>query len=581
MADSFSVKQYRWPFVSHHGPPDDDSTGVLAAPVFPAEDATESALIDFIRRSNQFVCDHLNEVGADLPEGTLAVLDPISGTLAIRGTDAVHKQLDFYMHDLQKELPKNLPWTLEVVEASASEVRNGLDQTHLMGDHAGLRTQLLKSGKSISYMQGEAKAGTPSVSESGSRESEPAKAHPDEESGTSLAAHPLLYGQRFQADAILGRNGLIDLNFSLHQRYSMALAQAEETPHYGIQTSIAMESGWTHLLGVSQPTLFRKPDKADIMHATFLRMTAVPVMADENPRVMLLLEQLGAKVVPIPKGILKVLADQPPKGMQIRRFKVGPDFLELGKYEDGTDPFAPGERVKAKIPKTTQQILEDMGVPFPKGSWARYVRITRELIVCNTQENLDLVVALFESLGPEQSNVLEFTLHILQGNAQLVREIATSCYGKPDHSRPLQKLKGLVVEGKASFLHSMWMEVKAGSRAKTRNSIRTMANPSVNKEGESSEIEIGTQLVVDAVVGADGQTIDVDFALNHDFALPTQMPPTATPELYRMSCKASMTMLSGSTRLISVWKPRGTPELEGDVMQAAFLTAHVVKVGGE
>jgi hypothetical protein len=40
-------------------------------------------------------------------------------------------------------------------------------------------------------------------------------------------------------------------------------------------------------------------------------------------------------------------------------------------------------------------------------------------------------------------------------------------------------------------------------------------------------------------------------------------------------------MLSGSHRMLSVWKPSGTPELDGDVLQALFMQVHIVKVERE
>ena len=76
--------------------------------------------------------------------------------------------------------------------------------------------------------------------------------------------------------------------------------------------------------------------------------------------------------------------------------------------------------------------------------------------------------------------------------------------------------------------------------------------------------------------------------MDYGYAPPVQRPPDEPPsdhtirfavptiEFRRHEFKASTTMRSGSTRMISVWKPAGTPELDGDVLQAAFLRADVV-----
>ena len=50
----------------------------------------------------------------------------------------------------------------------------------------------------------------------------------------------------------------------------------------------------------------------------------------------------------------------------------------------------------------------------------------------------------------------------------------------------------------------------------------------------------------------------------------------ALTEFRKQEFKTSTTMRDGSTRLISIWKPSGTPELDGDVLQAAFLRVDIV-----
>jgi hypothetical protein len=54
----------------------------------------------------------------------------------------------------------------------------------------------------------------------------------------------------------------------------------------------------------------------------------------------------------------------------------------------------------------------------------------------------------------------------------------------------------------------------------------------------------------------------------------------AVPEtqIYQTEFITSITLLSGTTRLLSIWKPTGSAEFNGDVMQAAFLTAEIIAV---
>ena len=47
-------------------------------------------------------------------------------------------------------------------------------------------------------------------------------------------------------------------------------------------------------------------------------------------------------------------------------------------------------------------------------------------------------------------------------------------------------------------------------------------------------------------------------------------------EFHRTEPMCAVSMLSGSTRLLSVWQPSGTPEFNSDVLQAYILRADVI-----
>jgi len=156
--DSVSIIQYRWP----HGLNEvwQKNSNPLEAPDFPSEDASESEVIDFIKRSHDFAHRFLKEQGAEIPEVTLAVIDPESATLAIRTTEDFHEQINRFVYRALGDVPKIISWAMEVVEAPSADVRRALEQTHLMQDHEELRLSLLKQGRSASLSHGETKPGS-------------------------------------------------------------------------------------------------------------------------------------------------------------------------------------------------------------------------------------------------------------------------------------------------------------------------------------------------------------------------------------------------------------------------------------
>lgn len=64
-----------------------------------------------------------------------------------------------------------------------------------------------------------------------------------------------------------------------------------------------------------------------------------------------------------------------------------------------------------------------------------------------------------------------------------------------------------------------------------------------------------------------------------DATKPAVLVPEAPPTFHAAKLTTNMTMLSGTTRMIGMWKPSGTPELDGqDLLQGAFLHVQIVGV---
>ncbi|WP_081891766.1 Amuc_1098 family type IV pilus outer membrane protein [Verrucomicrobium sp. BvORR106] len=111
-----------------------------------------------------------------------------------------------------------------------------------------------------------------------------------------------------------------------------------------------------------------------------------------------------------------------------RTFKVPPSFLSLGQDSSAAapaaaDPFASGGTSAAAAtlkPKATAlEILRNNGINFPEGSSATFVAATSQLIVRNTQPNLDQVEAFVEGLTkavPQQIYITTKFVEVSQKN---------------------------------------------------------------------------------------------------------------------------------------------------------------------
>lgn len=110
-------------------------------------------------------------------------------------------------------------------------------------------------------------------------------------------------------------------------------------------------------------------------------------------------------------AVLVVPISETSTEMYQRIFRVPPDFLSMGDSTGGgggaapaaaADPFAAapaGGGASALIQRqSAKQILEGQGIPFPDGSSAVFNKTTSQLIVRNTQPNLDLVETFVDSM---------------------------------------------------------------------------------------------------------------------------------------------------------------------------------------
>lgn len=119
-----------------------------------------------------------------------------------------------------------------------------------------------------------------------------------------------------------------------------------------------------------------------------------------------------------------------------RSYRVPPDFLSSGGGGDGAapapaaaaDPFAAGGGAGAAAGgsgliarRTARQILEASGIVFPEGASASYNPATSQLVVRNTQPNLDLVEAYVESitkLAPKMVVITSKFVEVTQKNTE-------------------------------------------------------------------------------------------------------------------------------------------------------------------
>lgn len=120
-------------------------------------------------------------------------------------------------------------------------------------------------------------------------------------------------------------------------------------------------------------------------------------------------ELAGMKFKVEPFAVLIVPVSETTQEQFTRIYKVPPDFETMGGSSAApaapaaaADPFAGGGAAAPASGLTVRQsaldILKSQGIPFPEGATAVFNKVTSQLIVKNTQPNLDLVESFVDSI---------------------------------------------------------------------------------------------------------------------------------------------------------------------------------------
>ncbi len=582
-------------FLDEHLPPEVPSAG-----------SSDEEWLEFISKSSKFASSALNELGIILPEGALFAYDPASLTLAARLPQTLQADLaeivDATDHD------RFIAFNLHILEAPAATVRNLVNRASEQADHRPLFEELVtltktkkgryvhsgyvttRSGENVKSSDARTVSYTDSLTLNRGKP-------PTQKMGT------ISVGTSWELDTVLSADiGYFDVyyvlwhDFAPPKRHEVSFDLHDSAPFsasivdtYSSQASnsVTMQSGTAKLVGTWNPTSGGNKPAPDVHQAAFIIGDVVPNLPLKNERLVERLRMQGDAIAKVPKGPLK---SGEGFGMKTISFRVPPGFL---KYEPSDDPFADlGGSVAGnrKGDATAKEVLESAGIPFPPGAFAKYLRPTSTLMVRNTQENLDLIETFTSSQGPGPPTSIGFALHVVQAPAVVLRELADECRTLADHSPAWKTLQS---GDDAEFLATHWMEGHTGQMCQLEAGERVMyllpGEPNADG-GQTIEAKtkcVGTSWKLEPVIGADGQSIDLNVELIFDYA-PAEIIKgrisnqgeiaLGMPTFSEARSNSSMTFLSGATRMLSMWKPTSNVGSDQpDLLHAAFLTATIIR----
>ncbi|MCF7788174.1 MAG: hypothetical protein K9N47_18775 [Prosthecobacter sp.] len=296
-----------------------------------------------------------------------------------------------------------------------------------------------------------------------------------------------------------------------------------------------------------------------------------------------------------------------------RTFEVPPDFLaweppaKTASSEAPADPFAQGSAPATSLPldtppplpKSAKQTLEAAGVTFPAGASASFNPLTGILTVANSQPNLDLIAAYVEALLEQAPSNIAFTLTVIEGPGELIRQANAAASKKANAFKELAALldESKKPGSKVRVVGDAFIETKSGARAIVEiglehNHATQFALDAKNRASVTDEMHpVGLRFEIEPTISsAYSSVIETSFALSFNAAPPAQRQvsvddPVTThtadfplTDFSETQIITGISFFNGHTRLIGVTKPLTTPQEDADTLCAAFLTATLRRV---
>lgn len=248
----------------------------------------------------------LEAAGVVFPEGSSANYLSSTSTLVIRNRPENIRLIEEYLVALRSGIERNIAIEAHLVEAPAALLREIANTTRSLPDHESQWNQLQGNAeaKILNSFWSSGRSGTRTKIESGESRSFPVAVDFDEVvrgeggpvifEGVSPTIDEELVGTTFDVDPVLGANEtVIDCQFSLKRDFAapafVAPKEAGEENQILLsgatarfhESSLILQmktrTGTIRMVGLWRPEGAQEFEDKDVLHAFFLRLTAVPV----------------------------------------------------------------------------------------------------------------------------------------------------------------------------------------------------------------------------------------------------------------------------------------------------------------
>lgn len=548
-----------------------------------------TAILEAYNASPDGLAKRLTMNGITLPEGSEASLNE-AGRMVVKTTPEALTEVDQWTQEMINQAPATVAMTTEIIRTPARLMRNLTDGAAITVDDAQLLQKLhsaIAQGQALCLHTGyqESRDGEKAALQSNlsmSLLSEMTRhAHPQ----PNLFFQPHFTGLAIEITPKIEEDRktlLLDFDLSYPskptKRWKEMLSEGESKPSFSLprhefdlvrmRGHLAFANGSPHLIGCWQPS-----GNDEMLDAAFIICRVI-----RHPGL-------------VNKKSVKLSANRPktrePTEFITKNYSMPSNFWTIMDSEAHATP--PSDKSKVAV-----EMLQANGISLPAESQVTYHELNSRLTVKTTWEAMQMVDAMLGGcvIGSNPQRCM-LTLHLIQTDRTTARKLLAQQSGRNDHASGLKSLLSKQDSSHTKILATLNTSTFSGHEIKMQHTQdHAVLSEVVTDETGDVRFEYEPQAIGTTFEGSlssspDRLTFILDYTLIHHPAAPVprieniEQAPAAVPmelsDVPTEKVQSSITFMPGTSRILGLWKPVGTPNLEAlDIVHMAILETAVL-----
>ena len=512
-------------------------------PALPSANARDEEWLDYIKRMTNATTAYLEDCGIEVVPGTLFLPDTRSSTIAVYAPTSQLKMLRKEMGRRHRNFPESITTQGWIMDAPASAVNSLLVETRGQWSHEAAFARLeslVREGRAsvVQELRMESRSGGTSTFTGGGE--------------SSVSRSSLPYTLYLKMEPVIDPSRqIVDLTVSM--------TEAEDGESVSkLDTTTSVVAGVPKLTAVWSPSFTGTKAREPMLRMLFLQADVTTIPPPANLSLQSILTRLASKIT-LSKRSQAVEKKVPPApGLEVKKYRVPPSFL--------SSSVPPKEGELAPKMTTVQIIMNECGMEFPEGSSAIFNTMAGVVTLTHTAANHERFAALLKRLRERGGSALQHTVHIVQGERQVLQKLAAELSVAADPAAFWSQALAQATVQKTPFHVVECARLEGLPMAKISLQARGSNSSAESSDAEKHFPELDSAGLVykaDTVSNPEGRVIETELVFEYRGAPTSNQVATV---------ESTVGLRSGIPTVVAEWLPPETPETKGkDLLRMAVL----------